>query len=102
MDPGFRTDFVSLFGDFFKDLRIMLLRDTVRKKARLNFFALEHLQHSVDPDPFTELAIRNDRKIAFRHRVSWKTASILLLQCVGAAEILWPSFEGDARRDRDT
>ena len=57
MNPSFCANLVTLFGGFFKNLRIILHGDSRWKKARMNFFLLEDFQHPIDAHSLAELGL---------------------------------------------
>src|SRR5262245_39695705 len=101
MNPRLRADLMPIVRRFFEDFRIILDRDAGGEKRGFDLFFFENLEETINTNSLTKLTIGNSAQVFFSESILGKTAAVLLLPCIGPAQVLRPSLKSNARREGD-
>src|SRR5215510_524029 len=101
MNPRLCADLMPIISRLFEDFRIILDRDPGGEKRGFDLFIFENLEETINTNSLAKLAIGNGTQILFGESILGKTAAVLLLLCVGPAQVLWPGLKSNPRRDGD-
>src|SRR5215475_2939957 len=101
MNPRLCADLMPVVRCFFEDFWIILDRDAGGEKRGFDLLFFENLEETINTNSFAKLTIGNGAQVLFSESIFGKTAAVLLLLCIGPAQVLWPSLKSNARRDGD-